>query len=120
MYYPGEKSILEGGDVDDVFRNGDVLTLPDGRQGIPVVLAVNPDRNKAYDTGEFPSSLHLTTGAGYRTHTISMLPADDAGDDGEEDEEKEPPFDAPAEADAGDAGAEPADSAPETEDTAEA
>lgn len=99
MYYPGVKAILEASDIAEVHAAGPAQTLPDGRQALPVLLVIDPERGKHYADGEAPAQFHVTNGVSHRLLPIqpaaaaavaSEAEADDVEADAEVAPEAEP------------------------------
>jgi hypothetical protein len=89
VYYPGDKTTLEGGDIVGAHRIGDVYTDDSGRQIVPLGLVVSEHRFKTYEEGEFPQNLHISTGVAHNTFLITdKRPRIQASAEGGDDEEE--------------------------------
>lgn len=74
MYYNGDKTVIEAGDIEAALSEKTVLTLPDGRQALVVALVVSPHADKSYRPGEFPVALHVTDGVNPRMLPFGAFP----------------------------------------------
>jgi cytoskeletal protein RodZ len=77
MLFPNDPTTLEPLDFADAYRpdGAEVVTLPDGRQAIPLLLVIDAHVGKAYAAGEFPAILYMTDGVRNRAHIITDAPA---------------------------------------------
>ena len=73
MYKSGQRAVLETDDIERVLSDGELLELPEGRQGIIVCLVIDPIAEKRYSKGDTPGSLYVTNGVNHRTLLFEQM-----------------------------------------------